>query len=295
LFKVAFCVIINLYLTVYPHLMEGENQFNREQSTEYLQSENEYEFLDVNNNTSADTRSTKEKVTVAFVLITAFFAIILGVTQFSTSAKKPLNDLMALTANGDSISNEVSTVLAQQQKDTDGDGLSDYDELNVYSTSPYLADSDSDGISDKEEIDGGHDPNCPGSDTCFRVETGLSQDLSQADQTTLLNAQSDPTVLRELLLKNGFPKTQLDSITDEQLLSTYQQAIAGQNPTTDSGTGAVGTGNLGSLSLSELQNLTGAQIRQLMIDQGAPADTLAQVSDEQLRSMFLTKLNSPGN
>ena len=37
-----------------------------------------------------------------------------------------------------------------KNKDTDKDGLSDYDELNFYKTSPYLEDSDSDGFSDKE-------------------------------------------------------------------------------------------------------------------------------------------------
>lgn len=277
--------------------MEGENQFNREQSTEYLQSENEYSFLSEKETITVDHRSTKEKITVGFVLVTAFFAVIIGITQFSASVKKPFTDLMLLAASDSGVDSESLSILAQQQKDTDSDGLSDYDELNVYGTSPYLEDSDSDGIADKEEIDGGHDPNCPGSDNCFRTDTGLTQNLSQVDQATLLSAQSDPKTLRELLLKNGFPQDQLDNISDEQLLITYQQAISGQSPTAASGTGTanVGTGNLGSMSLSELQNLTGAQIRQLMIDQGAPADVLAQVSDADLKSMFLAKLNSSGN
>ncbi|MEK7072512.1 MAG: hypothetical protein AAB969_02990, partial [Patescibacteria group bacterium] len=53
-----FCGIINSYLTVYPHLMEGENQFNREQPTRYLGTENEYGFTDDNENISVDGRST---------------------------------------------------------------------------------------------------------------------------------------------------------------------------------------------------------------------------------------------
>jgi len=42
--------------------------------------------------------------------------------------------------------------------DSDGDGLSDYDEIHVYDTDPWLADSDGDGISDAEELDDGTDP-----------------------------------------------------------------------------------------------------------------------------------------
>ncbi len=36
--------------------------------------------------------------------------------------------------------------------DSDGDGLSDYDEVNIYGTNPNLIDSDFDGLSDYEEV-----------------------------------------------------------------------------------------------------------------------------------------------
>jgi len=38
------------------------------------------------------------------------------------------------------------------ESDTDGDGLSDYDEIQVYQTLPDLADSDGDGLSDGDEV-----------------------------------------------------------------------------------------------------------------------------------------------
>lgn len=278
--------------------MEGENQFNIERPTGYQKSESEYDFNGYQENISVDRRSAKEKVTVAFVLITGFFAVILGVTQFSRSLKKPFTDLM-LMASDSGVQNEALAILAQQQTDTDKDGLSDYDELNVYSTSPYLDDSDSDGVLDKEEIDGGHDPNCPGSDDCFRTDVTLSNaNSNQTDQNLLLSANSDPKVLRELLIKNGFPKDKLDTISDADLLTTYQQALSGQNPTGSTNTNVSTGSSLSGVnikSIDDLKNLTGAQIRQLMISQGAPADVLSQVSDEELKTMFLAKLNSQSN
>ncbi len=42
--------------------------------------------------------------------------------------------------------------VAQANKDTDGDGLSDLDEINKYGTSPTLADTDADGFDDFREV-----------------------------------------------------------------------------------------------------------------------------------------------
>ena len=42
--------------------------------------------------------------------------------------------------------------------DFDNDGLSDYDENNVYFTNPELSDTDGDGYSDGDEVENGYDP-----------------------------------------------------------------------------------------------------------------------------------------
>jgi hypothetical protein len=47
--------------------------------------------------------------------------------------------------------------------DTDGDGLSDYDEINIYHASPLLKDSDGDGFDDGFEVNAGFKPNLPSS------------------------------------------------------------------------------------------------------------------------------------
>jgi outer membrane protein OmpA-like peptidoglycan-associated protein len=56
--------------------------------------------------------------------------------------------------DGDGLLNSVEEQLGTDPKkaDTDGDGLSDGDEVNKYHTNPLKADSDGDGLSDKDEI-----------------------------------------------------------------------------------------------------------------------------------------------
>jgi hypothetical protein len=52
--------------------------------------------------------------------------------------------------------------------DTDGDGISDWDELFIYGTSPYLANTSGDGISDYDAIFvHGIDPLCPQGEDCY--------------------------------------------------------------------------------------------------------------------------------
>lgn len=89
-----------------------------------------------------------------------------------------------------------------KNKDTDKDSLSDWDELNIYKTSPYLADSDSDGISDYDEIKKGTDPNCPTGQTC--------------NGTSSLDAATNPTPdAQDALLNNLLNQAVSNSVTPE--------------------------------------------------------------------------------
>ncbi len=133
-----------------------------------------------------------------------------------------------------------------QNKDTDGDGLSDYDELNFYKTSPYLEDSDSDGFLDKEEIDNNKNPNCPAGRDCDNdvlfnedaqlVNSGTANniDLEELNKQIIPNAQiSDlgskemsADDLRELLIEAGMEKAKLDQISDKDLMESFSEALA---------------------------------------------------------------------
>lgn len=46
--------------------------------------------------------------------------------------------------------------------DSDNDGLSDYEEVNVYGTDPYNPDTDDDGMNDGDEVKAGRNPKGPG-------------------------------------------------------------------------------------------------------------------------------------
>ena len=80
----------------------------------------------------------------------------------STSAENPASSATPSTreqtASATPASASVTTTEASQATqqsstvDTDGDGLSDADETNVYKTDPNKADTDSDGLSDSEEV-----------------------------------------------------------------------------------------------------------------------------------------------
>lgn len=52
----------------------------------------------------------------------------------------------------------VSPALATKVVDSDGDGVNDYDETNIYYTDPNKADTDGDGYDDKKELINGFSP-----------------------------------------------------------------------------------------------------------------------------------------
>ena len=129
------------------------------------------------------------------------------------------------------------SVFALKSKDTDKDGISDYDEIYLYKTSPYLEDTDSDGISDKEEISAGENPNCPKGENCLQ-QNPLSSPFSETQpiKPNLPPAPSEELTknplenlsmenLREILKNAGVTEETLGKISDDELQKMVEETI----------------------------------------------------------------------
>ncbi len=78
--------------------------------------------------------------------------------------QKALDERQKTDADLDGLNDEQEKQLGTDPKkiDTDGDGLTDYDEVNTYHTNPLKVDTDGDGFGDSAELRRGYDPLGPG-------------------------------------------------------------------------------------------------------------------------------------
>jgi hypothetical protein len=107
--------------------------------------------------------------------------------------------------------------------DTDGDGLTDYEENSLYNTSAYLADTDGDGLSDRVEIEQGSDPLCAPGQACNNSDAIVINDDPVVNNlnTEEANAQQ----LRVLLLESGADAQMLEQLSDDDLLAAYKEML----------------------------------------------------------------------
>ncbi len=177
--------------------------------------------------------SKEQKIGFVLLLCFAILTVSLGLLQIRNTMYAPF----ALNNNVPAdLKEKVNDQMALQYRDTDLDGLSDFDELYVYTTSPYLADTDSDGIPDKQEIDLGKDPNCVEGQIC--IPEGTAQ-ITVSSSTILGGAVvdpgapppdiaqmlQDPKQLRQMLLQAGMDQKILDSYGDKDLLKMTEDLM----------------------------------------------------------------------
>ena len=191
--------------------------------------------------------SKPRKMAVFFLCFLAVGVLAFWVWQVKYSLNKPFDygnasdESLQISQSGD-----INSVL--KDNDTDKDGLSDYDELYNYNTSPYLEDSDSDGLTDKEEIDRGSDPACPEGKDCSGTTNASSTVISTPVDTTVstssdlqissdfdeeslqkvLNGQADAAALRQLLIAGGASAEDLELLSDKDLVEVYQGVLESQ-------------------------------------------------------------------
>ena len=254
-----------------------------------------------------------ERKVFVLVGLIGVVALFLGFIQLKQQIKSPFTPEDVALSNTTLLTNEqLGEINNLKTVDTDKDGLSDYDELYLYNTSPYLKDSDSDGISDKEEITNGTDPNCPVGQDCTGSSDTNSSNLnsSAAGQNNanagILAGNLSADTLRETLKNAGVPQNILDSTSDEDLLAVYNQTISEtQNANTNSNnlnssqisninssnSSLTLNANLSSADASNLlSSLTPQEIRDLLVQVGLSESDLNSVDDATLQAIFLQAL-----
>jgi hypothetical protein len=194
------------------------------------------------------------------VIVLAFFAILtMGFWSFQFKKSLIISAQPGSGQEADFAGSSDSGIDEQSEedlrvKDTDGDGLNDWDELNTYKTSPYLEDSDSDSFSDKTELDSDNDPNCPIGRNCFSATvqapdeagTNLTEDPKTTEQESVplpvkegektaeikkleqtLYTDGNVAELRAMLIEKGMDKAMLDQVSDTELLELFRETVSG--------------------------------------------------------------------
>lgn len=191
--------------------------------------------------------SAEQKFAFVLLMFLGFGGVFFGFRSFGANLMRPIQQQIAALATGETFltsdEREAKALEESKTKDTDGDGLVDYDELYVYKTSPYVSDSDSDGYDDKQEVFSGNNPNCPEGKDCGSFVTGseeVGDNGASVDalvgglgQEQLLEAgsvqfdspadveaffkQATIDEIRASLLEAGVSQEELDLIDDETL------------------------------------------------------------------------------
>jgi hypothetical protein len=186
--------------------------------------------------------TVEQKLAVGVLGVAGVTALVFGLVQVRSSLIRPFTTDVQTLVELKKQSGPTEAELAEQAKtrDTDGDGVSDFDETNVYQTSPYVRDSDSDGEPDNIEIAKGTDPRCARGKTC--LSTSETAGVSSTAPVFAMPPQvgvgvPDPTTgamqgvpprdakaIRAYLQSNGWSAADLAQFTDAQILEAYDQS-----------------------------------------------------------------------
>lgn len=210
--------------------------------------------------------TNEQKLSVVLLSVCGILALGLSAYRIRASIREPF-----LTDRAKAISylqglkpTDEEAEAKLRRTDTDGDGISDWDESNVFHTNPNLRDTCGDGISDNVRIATGKNLTCAESGLRREIDTsnveittstlygdiptGPSPDQIYGDMiraaqkardqansgqapattTSTSSIPREPKAIRALL-QGQMDQAQLDTLTDEQLLEAYDQAIATQN------------------------------------------------------------------
>lgn len=229
------------------------------------------EPIRINRRTPRSQLSKEHKVAFGLLVFLGLGGVILGFISFGATIHRPIDLQFAEFAKEGRFltqdEQEAREVEAMRTRDSDGDGLTDYDEVYIFKTSAYLADSDSDGFDDRTEIFSDNDPNCPKGRECA------------GGQGVALTTDSSGTL-------SGIVETREPEL-DPQTLSLLAQLQAQQGVGVDT---ELNSDNAAQLIEEILERYTPKQIRESLVQVGIEQGVLDSVSDEELKRIFRSAL-----
>ncbi len=198
--------------------------------------------------------SHEQQLSILIFGVCGCFALVASIASIRDHIYSPFTAPKSLLVKAAALQKQIDEsddayIMEQQKhKDSDHDGLSDYAELYIYHTSPYLADSDSDGIPDPVEVAQGTDPNCPQGKACTDPALGVVTGASTSTAADLLDTTHVPEAPKDasssvvndmppdpqgmstdqirtyLLSHNLLQPDQSSVLSDAQLRQTYSAA-----------------------------------------------------------------------
>lgn len=206
------------------------------------------------------TEKQKKQVLVSLFVVFGAGALILGFMQINYRLDNPFFIITQSDSNAPIVLStdeaEAKALAESKTKDTDADGLMDYDEQYTYKTSIYMADTDADGYSDKQEIDSGYNALCPSGKDC----TGVGAVDNQS------GVLSQPETMKKALLQYGFTESQLSQMSNDEIKKQYMfystQAPTA-TPTTEAQALRQAILQAGIVTEDQLKTLTDEEIMQI--------------------------------
>ncbi len=193
--------------------------------------------------------SAEQKVAACLLFVCAGLAAFVSVYQIHDGVRRPFRVSKAQLVEAKKVYGETDAQKEERLRriDTDGDGLSDWEEANTYALSPNLRDTCGDGIPDNIRVATGKNLTCANQPA---FAGGLDVSALQASSSgmalpfidagakasaaarapavapngSLADFPRDPAFIREAL-KDSVSAEQLQNVTDDQLLRLYDQAM----------------------------------------------------------------------
>lgn len=185
----------------------------------------------------------EQKVGYALVIACGVLAVVFGMFYLVSHLHRPFIITYAGSHVLTTDEKNAEEALRQQRSDTDEDTVSDYDELYVYKTSPYIADTDSDGLTDDVEIMSNQDPTCAIGAACEdetnevrREETAFDDDAAAAAAAAQEAASQYEAIqamlenlsvgeIRSILIESGADTAQIEAMSDDEIAALYQEVL----------------------------------------------------------------------